>query len=82
MELGRVYAWLVRWEVLREREGVKARVKAAKEGKKEEGGEKEAERGDLEKAEEWLRLLEGTQEFAEEAKGLRKEVEVLMLERE
>jgi hypothetical protein len=57
----------VRWEVQREKEG---RVKGAK------------EEGDLERAEEYLRAMEGCQEFRDEAKGLRKEVEVLMLERE
>ncbi|GAA6010860.1 hypothetical protein JCM10207_003963 [Rhodosporidiobolus poonsookiae] len=65
-EMGRVWGWLVRWEIARER----ARVRG--------GGGGEAEGGDLEKAEEYLRVLEGAQEYRDEAKALRKEVEVLL----
>ncbi|GAA5910236.1 hypothetical protein JCM6882_001782 [Rhodosporidiobolus microsporus] len=81
-ELGRVYGWLVRYELGRER-GRSARARSAR-GRAAEGeGEGEGkEGGDLEKAEEYLRVMEGSQEFRDEAKALRKEVEVLMLERE
>jgi anaphase-promoting complex subunit 8 len=74
-ELGKVYGWLVRWEIQREREG----RKGGKDGGKGGGT---GEQGDFGKAEEWLREMEGSQEWRDEAKGLRKEVEVLMLERE
>ncbi|BGP19250.1 hypothetical protein JCM10213_007015 [Rhodosporidiobolus nylandii] len=66
-ELGGVYSWLVRYELDTERE-------ARRTGK--------GERGDLERAEEYVRTMETAQEFRDEAKALRKEVEVAMLERE
>ncbi|GAA5853861.1 hypothetical protein JCM8547_007477 [Rhodosporidiobolus lusitaniae] len=78
-DLGRVYGWLVRWEVKRERERVRNGKGGKGEGQGEEGG---GGGGDLERAEEYLRVMEGCQEFRDEAKELRKEVEVLMLERE
>ncbi|GJN93627.1 hypothetical protein Rhopal_006684-T1 [Rhodotorula paludigena] len=69
-EMGRVYLWLVKWEMRLSRgEGAAQR-------------EDKGEGGDLEKADEHLRVLEGTQEFRDEAKALRKELEVLLLSRE
>ncbi|GAA6017803.1 hypothetical protein JCM11491_004625 [Sporobolomyces phaffii] len=69
-ELVKIYVWLAKWEMNKER----VRVRGARGG--EQGG------GDLEKAEEYLRVVEGVQEGKEEAKGLLKELEVLMLSRE
>ncbi|GAA5934710.1 hypothetical protein JCM1841_001784 [Sporobolomyces salmonicolor] len=68
-ELSRVYVWLAKWEMQREKQ------RAKKKGAQGEGG-------DLEKAEEYLRILEGVQEDRDEAKALLKELEVLMLSRE
>ncbi|GAA5821685.1 hypothetical protein JCM11251_000969 [Rhodosporidiobolus azoricus] len=76
-ELGGVWAWLVRYEIGRE----KGRGRGGREGGRGGGGS-EADGGDLERAEEYLRAMEASQEFRDEAKALRKEVEVLMLERE
>lgn len=68
VDLGRIYLWLAKWEM---RRGNALQVA---------GGA--ATRGDLDKAEEYLRALEATQEFREEAKALLKELEVQLLSRE
>ncbi|KWU43913.1 TPR-like protein [Rhodotorula sp. JG-1b] len=68
-ELGRIYLWLAKWEMRRGNNA--AAVK--------KGGP--PVRGDLGKAEEYLRALEGTQEHRDEAKTLLKELEVQMLSR-
>lgn len=68
--MGRVYLWLVKWEMRLAR------------GDDAAQREDKGEGGDLEKADEYLRALEGTQEFRDEAKALRKELEVLLLSRE
>ncbi|GAA6050389.1 hypothetical protein JCM3770_004013 [Rhodotorula araucariae] len=69
-ELGRVYLWLARWEM--------RRSDAANGGRAGVG----AGAGELDRAEEYLRAVEGTQEFRDEAKALLKELEVLLLSRE
>lgn len=76
-ELGRVYLWLAKWEM---RRGNAQEVVAAAAA----GGSASGAGGrspDLDKAEEYLRALEGTQEYREEAKGLLKELEVQLLSR-
>jgi anaphase-promoting complex subunit 8 len=67
-ELMKIYLWLAKWEMGKERVRLRGDLGA--------GG------GDLEKAEEYLRVVEGVQEGKEEAKGLLKELEVLTLSRE
>ncbi|PRQ75797.1 hypothetical protein AAT19DRAFT_12819 [Rhodotorula toruloides] len=70
IELGRVYVWLAKWEMRRS-------------GLQGGGGEgARAAAGDLGKAEEYLKTLEATQEFRDEAKALLKDLEVLLLMRE
>lgn len=64
----KIYVWLAKWEMNKER--VRLRADAGSTG------------GDLERAEEYLRVVEGVPEGKEEAKGLLKELEVLMLSRE
>lgn len=71
-ELLRIYVWLAKWEMNKEKFKLKVRDKAPELG----GG------GDLEKAEEYLKIVERVQEGKEEASGLLKELEVLMLSRE
>lgn len=71
-ELGRVYLWLAKWEM---RRGDKGSAGGGGAG----GG---AGGGDLDKAEEYLRVMEGTQEYRDEAKALLKDLEVLSLSRE
>ncbi|GAA5991040.1 hypothetical protein JCM11641_006599 [Rhodosporidiobolus odoratus] len=78
-ELGHVYAWLIRWEVQRER---RRGFQGVRGGEAEEQEEEQEEGGDLGRAEEYVKILEGCQEFRDEAKALGKEVEVAMLERE
>ncbi|GAA5929722.1 anaphase promoting complex subunit CDC23 [Sporobolomyces koalae] len=68
VELMKIYLWLARWEMNKERARSKGGI--AIKG------------GDLEKAEGYLRAVEGVQEGKEEAKVLLKELEVLMLSRE
>ncbi|GAA5881458.1 hypothetical protein JCM16303_005661 [Sporobolomyces ruberrimus] len=67
-DLMKIYVWLAKWEMNKER--VRLRADAGSTG------------GDLERAEEYLRVVEGVPEGKEEAKGLLKELEVLMLSRE
>lgn len=69
-ELGRIYLWLAKWEM---RRGNNNQTAVGKGGL--------PVRGDLGKAEEYLRALEGTQEHRDEAKTLLKELEVQMLSR-
>ncbi|BGP34605.1 Anaphase-promoting complex subunit 8 [Rhodotorula toruloides] len=68
IEMGRVYVWLAKWEM--RRSGLQA------------GEGARAAVGDLGKAEEYLKTLEATQEFRDEAKALLKDLEVLLLMRE
>ncbi|GAA5879899.1 hypothetical protein JCM1840_000390 [Sporobolomyces johnsonii] len=75
-ELSQVYVWLAKWEMQREK------LWAKKKDKEGQLGEGEGEGGDLEKAEEYLRIVQGVQEDRDEAKALLKELEVLMLSRE
>ncbi|GAA5915775.1 anaphase promoting complex subunit CDC23 [Sporobolomyces salmoneus] len=67
-ELIKIYVWLAKWEMNKER--VRLR------------GDEGANGGDLERAEEYLKVVEGVQEGKEEAKGLLKELEMLILSRE
>jgi len=73
-ELGRVYLWLAKWEM--------RRPPAGRGGAGEGAGADKDKGGDLGKAEEYLRIMEGTQEYRDEAKALLKDLEVLMLSRE
>ncbi|GAA5887104.1 hypothetical protein JCM5296_001595 [Sporobolomyces johnsonii] len=77
-ELSQVYVWLAKWEMQREKVWAKKKDKEGQLGE----GEGEGEGGDLEKAEEYLRIVQGVQEDRDEAKALLKELEVLMLSRE
>jgi anaphase-promoting complex subunit 8 len=72
-ELGRIYLWLAKWEMRRGNNNAAAPSSVGKGGP--------PVRGDLGKAEEYLRALEGTQEHRDEAKTLLKELEVQMLSR-
>ncbi|KPV73847.1 uncharacterized protein RHOBADRAFT_54441 [Rhodotorula graminis WP1] len=76
-ELGRVYLWLAKWE-MRRAPGPAAAGRGGGGG----GIGEEDKGGDLGKAEEYLRVVEGTQEYRDEAKALLKDLEVLMLSRE
>ncbi|GAA5953750.1 hypothetical protein JCM3765_006957 [Sporobolomyces pararoseus] len=69
-ELLKIYVWLAKWEMNKEKFKLKVGDKAGGGG------------GDLEKAEEYLKIVEGVQEGKEEARSLLKELEVLMLSRE
>lgn len=82
-ELGRVYLWLAKWEMRRGNAAEVAAAAAAASAAAGSGsGSGAGGRGpDLDKAEEYLRALEGTQEYREEAKGLLKELEVQLLSR-
>ncbi|GAA5971241.1 hypothetical protein JCM8115_005814 [Rhodotorula mucilaginosa] len=72
-ELGRIYLWLAKWEMRRGNNNAAAPSSVGKGGP--------PVRGDLGKAEEYLRALEGTQEHRDEVKTLLKELEVQMLSR-
>ncbi|GAA5985287.1 hypothetical protein JCM10908_002605 [Rhodotorula pacifica] len=80
VELGRIYLWLAKWE-MRRGNAPSAAATAAKDGTPAPPPPSQPQRGDLAKAEEYLRALEATQEHRDEAKTLLKELEVQMLSR-
>ncbi|GAA5878407.1 hypothetical protein JCM3774_002827 [Rhodotorula dairenensis] len=81
-ELGRIYIWLAKWEMRRGNAPQPPTPDSAESnGKAPPPVVTMGMRGDLGKAEEYLRTLEATQEHRDEAKALMKELEVQMLSR-